>query len=231
MSNKHIQHTDKHPKQDFQVERLAFFSDAVFAIAITLLIIEFKVPHVTADSTFESVWGELLDLKYSLFSLLVSFALIATYWIRHHFLFKYVHNYNKRIVIANLFILLPIIFFPFTTAFFSESIENEDVVILGLRFFLINHILANISLYFFYWLALVKYRDFSFEMEMEDKLKFKTETIIPTITFSMILIISLFTGNFKLLSLLLLIGLSARKFIQRLLMRRISKKAGHTVSR
>ncbi len=114
---------EKHPKQEFQVERLAFFSDAVFAIAITLLIIEFRVPHITKESTFDSVWEQIVELRYNFIALLLSFTLIASYWIRHHFLFKHIHNYNKPVVIANMFVLLPIIFFPFTTAFFAESID------------------------------------------------------------------------------------------------------------
>ena len=74
-----------HPKQEFQVERIAFFSDAIFAIAITLLIIEFKVPHVEKETSFENALTDILNLKYSLFSLLLSFYLIASYWIKHHF--------------------------------------------------------------------------------------------------------------------------------------------------
>lgn len=120
-------------QQDFQVERLAFFSDAIFAIA--LLIIEFKVLHITKDSTFDSILEQLINLRFNLFALLMSFVLIATYWIRHHLLFKHIHNYNKQIVITNMIVLLPIIFFPFTTGFLAESIENQNVVILALRFF------------------------------------------------------------------------------------------------
>ena len=64
----------KHPKQEFQVERLAFFSDAIFAIAITLLIIEFKVPHVTKESTYAEILGELSELKYNFLALLLALA-------------------------------------------------------------------------------------------------------------------------------------------------------------
>lgn len=59
----HTSDSDKHPKQDFQVERLAFFSDAIFAIAITLLIIEFKIPHITKETTFDNAWEQLVELK------------------------------------------------------------------------------------------------------------------------------------------------------------------------
>src|SRR5436190_22052567 len=93
---------DKHPKQDFQVERIAFFSDAVFAIALTLLIIEFKPPHVGKETTYEELWHELVMMKYQFAALLLSFVLIISYWMRHHTLFKYVHDYNKEIIIANM---------------------------------------------------------------------------------------------------------------------------------
>jgi uncharacterized membrane protein len=173
----------KHPKQEFQVERLAFFSDAVFAIAITLLIIEFKIPHITKDSTFNSAWEQLTDLKYNLFALLLSFTLIATYWVRHHFLFKHIHNYNRQMVIANLVVLLPIIFFPFTTALLAESVENPNVVILALRLFILNNILAGLTIYIFYWLALVKHKELSFEMTRQEKNRFTSDTLATIIIF------------------------------------------------
>lgn len=174
---------DKHPKQDFQVERLAFFSDAVFAIAITLLIIEFKVPHVTKDSTYNEVWQQVLDLKYQFAALLFSFWLIATYWIRHHLLFKHIHNYNRPIVVMSMLVLLPIIFFPFTTSFLAESVENKAVAGIAIRFFLLNHILAGIFMSALYWLAFIRHPDFSYEMPLIEKREFISKSIFTTLMF------------------------------------------------
>lgn len=204
---------DKHPKQDFQVERLAFFSDAVFAIALTLLIIEFRVPVVTKDSTLQSVCRQLFDLRFQLFSLLVSFTLISKYWIRHHFLFKHIINYNNQIVIANLIILLPIIFFPFTTTFFGESIQNESVVILALQFFLLNNILAGLTTYIFYWLAMVRYKELSFELTAHERIKFRSDTLFLTIVFTTVLIITLLTNNRQVILWTIIICLFSKRLI------------------
>jgi uncharacterized membrane protein len=211
---------DKHPKQDFQVERLAFFSDAVFAIALTLLIIEFKVPAVTKDSTLQSAWRQLFDLRFQLFSLLVSFTLISKYWIRHHFLFKHIINYNRQIVIANLIILLPIIFFPFTTTFFGESIQNESVVILALQFFLLNNILAGFTTYIFYWLATVKYKELSFEMTIHERIKFRSDTLFLTLVFTAILIMTFLTNNRQIVLWTIIICLFSKRVTYRLLNKR-----------
>ena len=186
---------EKHPKQDFQVERLAFFSDAVFAIVITLLIIEFKIPTVTKDSTLASVWEQIYHLKSHLFALLITFMLIVVYWSRHHLLFKHIHNYNKQIVIANMVTLLPIIFFPFTTAFVAESIVNEEIMPLAFRFYLLNHLAAALATFALYWLAFVKYPDMSYEMTPEEKFKFYSDTLYSTIMFLIILIVMSFTSN------------------------------------
>jgi len=216
MTNKHNRYNDveKNLKQDFQLERLTFFSDAVFAIAITLLIIEFKVPHITNDSTFESVWKQLLDLRFNLFALLISFSLIAIYWIRHHLLFKYIHNYNKQIIIANMFVLLPIIFFPFTTAFFAESIESKTVLILALRFFLLNHILAGMAMYIFYWLALVRYKEMSFEMTTKDKIEFTSDTLFTTVVFIIVLLTTLLTDSFFLILCTAIVSIFLKKVFE-----------------
>ena len=64
MNSKDHHASDKHPKQDFQVERIAFFSDAVFAIALTLLVIEFRAPEVTSQTTETDLWHGVLEMKY-----------------------------------------------------------------------------------------------------------------------------------------------------------------------
>ncbi len=215
------QDTARHPKQDFQVERLAFFSDAVFAIAITLLIIEFKVPHVSETSTVDGIMHELLELKYNFAALLVSFYLIAMYWMRHHFLFRHIHNYNQRIVVANLVVLLPIIFFPFTTAFFAESFANNAVGKIAVRLFMINHIVAGLSIYALYWLAMVHHKECSFAMSAVDRLKFHDRTLFPTILFTLILLINVFHVKEEVF-LGILVALTIGK---KWLMRRLMKKA------
>ncbi|HSC36845.1 MAG TPA: TMEM175 family protein [Chitinophagaceae bacterium] len=187
-------HDEPHPKQDFQVERIAFFSDAVFAIAITLLIIEFHPPHVTRETTYADVWHELKDMRFKLIALLLSFVLIIGYWMRHHTLFKYVHNYNKEIVLANMALLFPIIFFPFTTSFLYESLNGTlATVVIPYRLFMFNNILAGAFTYYFFWLIVRKHKGHAYPMRKEDKSEFNINVLISTISFTLVLVLSFYS--------------------------------------
>lgn len=191
MSHSPSNSPDKHPKQDFQVERIAFFSDAVFAIALTLLIIEFRPPHAGKETTNEQLWHELLAMKFQLASLLLSFVLIISYWIRHHTLFKYVHNYNKEIIVANMSILFPIIFFPFTTAFLYESVgEGLKNIAIPFRLFLLNNVLTGITTYYFYRMITKKYKALSFPMEKNTAHEFEVRLVVISITFLLVFALS-----------------------------------------
>ena len=163
-------------------------------------------------------------LRFNLFALLMSFVLTGTYWMRHHFLFKHIHNYNKELVVATLAGLLPIIFFPFTTAFFAESVENKYVLVLALRFFLLNHILAGLSIYVIYWLALVRHKEMSFEMQKSERIKFTSDTLYTTISFALILLITFISNNPNVLVGSLVVVVLCRKIIERLLVRRLVKR-------
>jgi uncharacterized membrane protein len=221
----HTQEHDmgKHPKQDFQVERLAFFSDAVFAIAITLLIIEFKVPHITKTSTYDEVLHELLGLRVNFISLLLSYVLIASYWVRHHSLFKYIHDYNRHIVAANLASLLPIIFLPFTTAFFAECAENPNTLILGFRVFFLNHFFAATGIYVLYWLGMVRHDHLSYKMPLKEKLKFYEQTLFSSAIFSVSFIATFFAADANTLAGALVIAVGLRVIGLRLLKKRLTR--------
>lgn len=99
------------------LERLIFFSDAVFAIAITLLALDIRLPenlpHTASDSELLAALGSL-GPKY--FGYVVSFVVIGVFWIGHHRLFRYVGRYNSVLLLLNLLLLLFIAFIPFPTA-------------------------------------------------------------------------------------------------------------------
>lgn len=115
-----------HPhKQDFQVERLIFFSDAVFAIAITILVIDLKVPMVPENATEQQFLTELGKQIPQLLGFVMSFFLIGIYWTAHHNIFGYVINYSKRLLWLNLIFLFTIVIMPFTTAIYSEYSVTE----------------------------------------------------------------------------------------------------------
>jgi len=119
---------DHHKKKEFQVERLAFFSDAVFAIAITLLIIEIKVPDLHGHSVSEHSFLEAFSLLVpKLMGFILSFFIIGLYWSLHHRLFGYVINYNGKLIWLNLLFLFSIVLMPFSSAVYSEYSMPEYV--------------------------------------------------------------------------------------------------------
>jgi uncharacterized membrane protein len=107
--------------KQFQLERLILFSDAVFAIAITLLIIEIKVPAIHGPGLDEStLLSAMFELVPKFIGFFVSFFMIGMYWTRHHTLFGYVTICTPKLMWLNLFFLLSIILMPFSTGIFGE---------------------------------------------------------------------------------------------------------------
>ena len=103
--------------------RLEAFSDGVLAIAITLLVLEIRVPAVPKGSTLAH---ELLTLwpKYAVFT--VSFVTIGIMWINHHALFQGVARVDRALLFLNLLLLLSISFVPFPTAVLGDYLRDGD---------------------------------------------------------------------------------------------------------
>lgn len=110
-----------HNREAFQLERLILFTDAVFAIAITLLVIELKVPELEHRTEHEAV-DALLRLTPKLVGFFVSFFIIAIYWVAHHRIFRFVRHLDSRLIWLNMLFLLSIVLMPFTTAYQSEYV-------------------------------------------------------------------------------------------------------------
>lgn len=103
-----------------QLERLTFFSDAVFAIAITLLVIEIHVPRlgVASDHAYLEALGELGP---SFFGFALSFLVIGALWASHHRVFGMLAGYDNKLVLPNILLLMLIAFMPFATALMSSN--------------------------------------------------------------------------------------------------------------
>ncbi|HVF93753.1 MAG TPA: TMEM175 family protein [Sphingomonas sp.] len=110
-----------------QLERLTFFSDAVFAIAMTLLVIEVKVPEIHALS--DRQLGQALLAQFPKYvGFVISFIVVARFWVGHHRVMGLLKATSPRLIWANLIFLLVIAFMPFPTAVLSEYVELRVAV-------------------------------------------------------------------------------------------------------
>jgi len=103
--------------------RTEAFSDAVIAIAITLLVLEIRVPAV---GPHESLAHALLHLwpKYATYA--VSFLTIGVMWINHHALFERIARVDRRLLFVNIAVLMAIAFVPFPTAVLGDYLQDSN---------------------------------------------------------------------------------------------------------
>ncbi len=105
--------------------RLETFSDGVFAIAITLLILEIKVPPTGSIHSVNDLVNALVHLWPSYFAFFYSFGGILIQWVLHHNTFNHLDKTSRPFLYTNGFLLFTIVFFPFPTALLAEYINTE----------------------------------------------------------------------------------------------------------
>jgi TMEM175 potassium channel family protein len=95
-----------------ELTRITAFTDAVMAVAITLLVLNIEVPTLT-DPTADEIWASLRDLLDDLAAYLLSFALVGRFWLLHHQLFERLRAFDRRLMLLNLAFLALIALVPF----------------------------------------------------------------------------------------------------------------------
>jgi uncharacterized membrane protein len=111
-------------------ERLVFFSDAVFAIAITLLIIDVRLPELPPNPSEDAVREALGSLVPKVFAYVLSFATIGLYWLAHWRRFRYIARVDEGLVGLNLVLLGLIAFIPFPTALMGDQGDHVVSVVI-----------------------------------------------------------------------------------------------------
>lgn len=106
--------------------RVEAFSDGVFAIAITLLVLEIRLPEHAAGGAELTVWTRLAALWPSYLAFLLSFFVILVMWINHHELMRLVRAVDYPLLFANGLLLLTISFVPFPTAVLARQLATPE---------------------------------------------------------------------------------------------------------
>jgi uncharacterized membrane protein len=123
----------------WSTSRVEAFSDGVFAIAITLLVLEISVP----ESDFDNLWKGIADQWPSYLAYATSFVTIGGLWMAHHSIFRRLASADSVVMQLNLLLLMLVSFLPFPTRLVAEAIhithaERAAVIFYGLGLFAIS---------------------------------------------------------------------------------------------
>lgn len=114
-------HADAHEVPDDPNLRTLALSDGIIAVAITLLVLDIRLPDNFGEMTDAQLWAALVGLKSRLFAYLLSFAVIGSFWVNHRSKFNWIARSDQRLLWINLLFLLTICLVPFTTNLIAES--------------------------------------------------------------------------------------------------------------
>jgi uncharacterized membrane protein len=111
---------------DNDTGRIEAFSDGVFAIAITLLVIEIGVPHLDDEPVGTTLFGALIEQWPSYLGYAISFLQIGVIWANHHNRFRFIARSDHLLLFLNILFLMCVAFIPFPTALLAEYLQGSD---------------------------------------------------------------------------------------------------------
>jgi uncharacterized membrane protein len=142
-----LSHEGAHENQ-LGLERMVFFSDAVFAIAITLLALEIRLPVQVSNLNNAQLQALLAGMWHKFLAYGMSFLVIGFCWIGHHRKFRAIKRYDGTLLFLNLLLLMAIAFMPFLNSIISEN-PNTTATIL----YAISMLVANLVSLTMWWYA------------------------------------------------------------------------------
>jgi uncharacterized membrane protein len=132
---------DGRSEHDYDISRLLAFSDGVFAVAITLLVFNVRVPAIAQNDALSRLPAALLQTAPPLLTFALSFFLVGFYWIRHHQLFRQVVSADVWLLWLNLVVLFLVCLLPFSSGVVGQY---HDTVI-GAELYAFNLALIAIA--------------------------------------------------------------------------------------
>ena len=168
--------------------RTEAFSDGVFAIAITLLILEVNVP----ETAFNNLWQGIADQWPSYLAYATSFITIGGIWLAHHGIFRRLQYANQRLMVINLLLLMVVSFLPFPTKLMAEAIdkttdaERAAVIFYGLVLLTIS-VVASVL-----WRYVAAHRDLLEPGVSDDEVQAITKLAAPNIGFNVAIVLLAF---------------------------------------
>jgi uncharacterized membrane protein len=111
-------------RDSVEFARTLTFTDGLFAIAMTLLVVDLAVPTLTDTASVHELADKLDDDSAKFISFFISFAVIGRYWLAHHTYFSALARIDRALIALNLLYLAFIAFLPFPTALLGEYFEN-----------------------------------------------------------------------------------------------------------
>jgi uncharacterized membrane protein len=114
LENTHVSDRNWHLIQSITPERLATFSDGVFAVIITIMVLQLRLP---TQPTFRA----LLELWPTALSYAVSYLLVTIMWMNHHFLLRFARVSTPRLILCNFAHMFPASLVPFSTVWLAET--------------------------------------------------------------------------------------------------------------
>jgi uncharacterized membrane protein len=135
--------------------RVEAFSDGVFAIAITLLILEIRLPgHEDGRAlTDAEVWHELAVIWPSYLAYAVTFMLIGMVWMNHHRMFHHIARIDAMVLALNLLLLLDVAFLPFPTSLLADTLSRGEGEHAAAIFYGIVLVIGGIGFNLVWWYA------------------------------------------------------------------------------
>jgi uncharacterized membrane protein len=138
--------TEHNPDQ-LGLERLIFFSDAVFAIAITLLALEIRLPETDELLNNSQLSVQLAGMWQEYLAYIISFLVIGTFWMAHHRRYRYIKRYDNKLMFLNLLMLMVIAFIPFPSSVISKYPDRSATIFYALTMAIVGFLLAGIWWY------------------------------------------------------------------------------------